>query len=281
MRIIQQNKDIILTSCRHFDIKRSFECGQCFRYEESEDGLFTLIAFGNIVRLRQTGDTIIFYDMDKDEFEKIWLGYFDLDRDYESVITELSFDEQFCLASEQACGIRIFRQDGWETLCSFIISQNNNIPRIKKIISALCGLLGEPISTGVNAFPTAESILSAGVEGLAPIKSGFRAKYLIDAAEKVVNGTVNLNELGRMDYKEAKETLMRIKGVGEKVSDCALLFGFGFHQAFPKDVWVKRVLDKYYGSDFDPNYFGENAGIAQQYLFYYERNILSKTKTNT
>jgi len=219
--------------------------------------------------------------MDKDEFEKIWLGYFDLDRDYESVITELSFDEQFCLASEQACGIRIFRQDGWETLCSFIISQNNNIPRIKKIISALCGLLGEPISTGVNAFPTAESILSAGVEGLAPIKSGFRAKYLIDAAEKVVNGTVNLNELGRMDYKEAKETLMRIKGVGEKVSDCALLFGFGFHQAFPKDVWVKRVLDKYYGSDFDPNYFGENAGIAQQYLFYYERNILSKTKTNT
>ena len=139
-------------------------------------------------------------------------------------------------------------------------------------------LLGEEISDGVYTFPSAERVVKAGVEGIAPIRSGFRAKYIIDAAQKVFSGEINLETLAELEYSLAKKELMKIKGVGEKVADCTLLFGFGFCEAFPRDVWVKRVIEKYYEDGFTPGYFGKNAGIAQQYLFYYERSIGKNTK---
>lgn len=274
MKIIYENNNIILNSCRNLDLGQTFECGQCFRFEKEEDGFFRGVADGRQLVLKQDRDTVTFFDVTEKEFNEKWKRYFDLDRDYAKIIEELSFDCRIKIACERTGGIHILKQDSWETLCSFIISQNNNIPRIKKIIASLCVLLGEPITKNIFSFPSAEKVAKAGIEGLGPIKSGFRAKYIFDAAQKVSSKVIDLDNLEKLDYAEAKKSLMSIKGVGEKVSDCVLLFGMGFYEAFPQDVWVKRVIEKYYGKDFSPDYFGKNAGIAQQYLFYYERNIL-------
>ena len=274
MNITYENGNIILTRCTAFDLEQTFDCGQCFRFEKAGDGFFRGVALGRQLLIRQQGETVVFYNVTEEEFRNKWVEYFDLDRDYGSILKELSFDCRVRSAAEKTGGIRILRQDGWETLCSFIISQNNNIPRIKKIIASLCALLGDEIGEGIYTFPSAERVAVTGVEGLTPIRSGFRAKYIIDAAEKVAGGLIKPEELQSLPYAEARERLMTVRGVGEKVADCVLLFGLGFLQAFPKDVWVKRVIERYYGSGFTSDYFGQYAGIAQQYLFYYERNIL-------
>jgi N-glycosylase/DNA lyase len=277
MEIIKKNNNIILTNCNNFSLEQTFECGQCFRFEQTSEGLYSGVALGRKLIIGQEKDIVTLYDVSESEFEQRWRSYFDLDRDYACILDRLSFDGRMREAVRRACGLRILRQEGWETLCSFIISQNNNIPRIKKIISSLCRLLGEQISEDAYSFPTAEKVAAAGIDGLAPIRSGFRAKYIIDAARKVSEGQINLSEIGSLEYLRAREKLMCIKGVGEKVADCVLLFAFGFYEAFPKDVWVKRIIDKYYGEDFEADYFGENAGIAQQYLFYYERSLLKES----
>ena len=144
---------------------------------------------------------------------------------------------------------------------------------IKKIINSLCVSLGDPVEGGGYSFPSAERILEAGEEGLAPIRAGFRVKYILDAAQRVASGNIDLEAISSLSYEQAEMELMRIKGVGKKVASCVLLFGYGFLSAFPIDVWVKRVIEKYYDEDFDPLSLGEYAGIAQQYLFYRERYL--------
>jgi N-glycosylase/DNA lyase len=273
MKIISENNNIIIESCFNFDLEQIFDCGQCFRFEKNDDGTFTGVALGRKISLKQNGDSITIYDMDEEEFGIKWRSYFDLDRDYGEIIKELSFDSRIKIAAARTGGIRILRQECWETLCSFIISQNNNIPRIKKIIASLCRSLGDAVEVGVYTFPSAEKIAEAGLEGLEPIKSGFRAKYILDAAQKVASGEIDFKMIAGLSYNEAKSKLKTIKGVGDKVADCVLLFGFGFYEAFPVDVWVKKVITNYYGEGFTPEYFGKNAGIAQQYLFYYERSF--------
>ncbi len=279
MEVFSEKNNIIIKA-RNFDLDQIFDCGQCFRFEKTE-GVYTGVALGRRLSLRQDRDTVILYDTTPEEFESKWRSYFDLDRDYVEIIRALSFDTRIRNAVEKTGGIRILRQDGWETLCSFIISQNNNIPRIKKIITSLCVLLGEAIGDGIYTFPTAQKIAGAGVQALAPINSGYRAAYIYDAAKKVSEGVIDLEELPNLSYPEAKEKIKTIKGVGEKVADCVLLFGFGFLEAFPKDVWVKRVIQNYYSDDFTPEYFGKYAGIAQQYLFYYERSFSKKESVQT
>ena len=234
-----------------------------------------MFACGRRLNIQKHKDGWFFANIDEDEFKREFYGYFDLERDYGAIIKSYSDDKHISSAAIEGGGIRIFRQDPWETLVSFIISQNNNIPRIKKIIESLCTLLGEE-KNGYYSFPTAESIRKAGIDGLAPIKAGFRAKYIVSAAEMVASGEISLEYLKVCGYAEALEILKRIKGVGDKVANCVLLFGFGYYEAFPIDVWVKRVINKYYGEGFDPAALGKYAGIAQQYLFYYERNIVSK-----
>lgn len=280
MEVISENNNIVIRSCENFDLDQIFNCGQCFRFEKI-DGVYTGVALGRQISLKQEGDTVTIYNTTPDEFNAKWRGYFDLDRDYAAIIRELSFDERLRNAVRKTGGIRILRQDGWETLCTFIISQNNNIPRIKKIIASLCRLLGEAIGEGVYAFPTAKRICAAGAEGLTALNCGYRAKYIYDAAKKVSEGEIDLEKLPKMSYMEAKEELKKIKGVGDKVADCALLFGFGFYEAFPRDVWVKRVIQNCYGADFTPEYFGQYAGIAQQYLFHYERSFAKKENSRT
>ena len=173
-------------------------------------------------------------------------------------------------AAKFAPGIRILRQEPFEALISFIISQNNNIKRISGIVERLCALCGEEIREGVYKFPTVESMSNLSVEDLAPIRAGFRGKYIVDAVNKVVSGEVNLKALEALSYDDAKAELMRIKGVGSKVADCVLLYGFHKLEGFPMDVWMKRAMAVLF-PDMEGSAFGEYAGIAQQYIFHYAR----------
>ena len=272
---------------KDFLIWQTFDCGQCFRFDPTEDGGFDGVALGRYVRFSQPStDRLEITGSDVADFENIWKHYLALDDDYVSIragIAESTADAAGrpgapdpVMGEAMRCGsgIRILHQEPWETLCSFIVSQNNNIPRIKKIIAAMSEKYGEPLNAGGEtyyAFPTAEALVDAGVGGLAELKTGFRAKYIYDAAYRTASGMLDFDEIRRADYGTAEKILCGIKGVGPKVAACTLLFGFGKTEAFPIDVWMKRVLAKYYPDGLDVGKLGKYAGIAQQYLFYYER----------
>lgn len=258
----------VQVSC--FSLERTLDCGQCFRWERLEDGTWQGVAAGRLLHVGQQGDTLTFYRGGKEWFEGFEREYFDLDRDYRAIDRLLCLDERLEQAAECARGIHILRQDPWEALCSFIISQNNNIPRIKGIVSRLCEAFGEEIESGVYSFPAAEDLAGRTVEELAPLRSGFRAKYLIDAAGKVAGGQVNLEALRAMELDEARGRLCTIKGVGPKVAECALLYGLGRMECFPVDVWIARVMKKLFPEGL-PKEFEPVAGFAQQYLFHYGR----------
>ncbi len=254
---------------KNFDIRQTFLCGQCFRWSENEDGSFSGIASGRYIRLSQNGDSVTLHGITEQDIP-FWQDYFDLDTDYGEMIERLSADETLSLACKGSGGIRILKQEPFETLISFIISQNNNIPRISGIIGRLCESFGEKIEGGYS-FPTAEKLRGVTPEQLAPLRAGFRARYICDAVEKVLSGEVDFDEITKLPLDEAREKLKSIVGVGDKVADCVLLFGFAKHDAFPRDVWIKRLMAKFY-PDGLPECTRGVEGIAQQYLFDYVRN---------
>lgn len=273
--VTEKEKYIEIAGLDRFSISKIFDCGQCFRFDTVGNGVEG-VAFGKVLRLEQESvDKVKIYGITRLDFDEIFCRYLALDEDYSDIdrdiITRLNGDDTIKKAIEYGSGIRILRQDGWEALCSFIISQNNNIPRIKKIIENMSREFGEKIDEIHYAFPTAEALYNAGVDKIFELKTGFRAKYIYDAAEKVVTGKIDLLAIDKMTTDEALEYLMQIKGVGLKVASCALLFGFNKTDAFPVDVWVKRVLEKYYPDGLDLTNLGAYAGMIQQYLFYYER----------
>lgn len=271
MNVCEQNKNLVLTNLNGFSLKDTLDCGQCFRWIEREDSSFFGVVRDKTLLIKQQDDTLILYNTTKEDFDSFWCDYFDFNTDYEKIKNLLSQDDVMKKASEFAGGIHILKQDAWETLCSFIISQNNNIPRIKGIVSRLCETFGDKIEEGVYSFPTAEKIAEQTVETLAPLRSGFRAKYIIDAAKKIKNGDVNLDLVREKDFLTGKEELMKILGVGTKVADCTLLFGFYKIESFPQDVWIKRAMQTLY-PDGLPKEYQRYAGIAQQYIFHYVRN---------
>lgn len=252
------------------DLAQTLNCGQSFRWTEREDGSFTGIAFGKSVTVRLDENTLYIENTNKADFENIWYDYFDLSLDYGKIREEISkLHPVLCEAAKYAPGIRILRQEPYEALCTFIISQNNNIKRIKGIVQRLCENFGEKIDGGY-AFPTAENMARLTPDDLAPLRAGFRNRYLVDAAQKVASGEVDLEKCRNCDYDEARAELMKITGVGVKVADCTLLFGLHRIEAFPVDVWMKRAMEKLF-PDMKPDDFGEYAGIAQQYIFHYSR----------
>lgn len=273
--VTEKENYIEIDGLDRFSIGKIFDCGQCFRFDPVGNGIEG-VAYGKVLYFEQESlDKVKIYGITKSEFDERFCRYLALDEDYSAVdsdiITRLDNDETIKKAIEYGSGIRILRQDGWEALCSFIISQNNNIPRIKKIIENMSREFGEKIDETHYAFPTAEALYNAGIDRIFELKTGFRAKYIYDAAEKVVTGKIDLSSVDKMTTEEALEYLMQIKGVGLKVASCALLFGFNKTDAFPVDVWVKRVLEKYYPDGLDLTNLGAYAGMIQQYLFYYER----------
>ena len=279
-----------------FDVGKIFDCGQSFRFDPVSDSKheieFAGCAHGKYISVAQDGNTLYIYNSTIAEYEEIWRTYLALDRDYSEInhdILSLSSNPALSSAVDLSSGIRILHQDPWEAICSFIISQNNNIPRIKKLVAALSAACGDEIDVSAMeghiadahkstdghfySFPSPERVLSLGISGLADLKTGFRAKYIFDAAEKMVQGEIDLDFLQSADTDECIKHLCRVKGIGPKVASCALLFGFAKLDAFPIDVWIKKVIARYFHKDFDPAALGQYAGIAQQYLFYYERYL--------
>ncbi|MBQ2677082.1 MAG: DNA-3-methyladenine glycosylase 2 family protein [Clostridia bacterium] len=264
-----QNGDVILNNIDCFELADTLDCGQAFRFN-GEGNVWQGVALDRPVALEKSGNDIILHDMDEKEFLDKFYRYFTLDIDYPALIKEFCKDETLKKATDFARGIRMLRQDKWETVCSFIISQNNNIPRIKGIIDRLCQGFGKPLGGGLYSFPTAQDISCLTVEDLSPLRAGFRAKYIIDAAKKIADGTVDTALLETASLDEARASLMQINGVGPKVAECVLLFSCSRFDAFPLDVWIKRVMAILY-PDGLPDCALEYKGIAQQYLFHYAR----------
>ena len=262
-------ENYVLKGARHFDLAATLDCGQAFRWEQVEEDAFRGIALGRLLEIRRKGEDVILYGVGGEEFHTRWKLYFDLDRDYGKLKRSLRRDPVLRQAVDFAPGIRVLRQNGWEALCSFIMSQNNNIARNKGMIDRLCRLAGEEIPGGY-AFPTPERLAGLTVEDLAPARCGFRAKYILDAAKALCEKRVCLNQAARLPLPEAREMLMRIYGVGPKVADCALLYGLGRVDCVPMDVWMKRVMERWF-PDGLPEWAEKTGGIAQQYLFHYAR----------
>ena len=261
-----------LASSAELDIRKTFECGQCFRWNETEDLVYKGIAFGWPARIWQDADDVF---ISSDAPFDLWREYFDLDRNYDEAASSFCGGEYLEEAKRFGKGIRILRQEPWEALCSFIISQCNNIPRIKGIVERLCSLFGNAVSfegTEYHTFPTAEKIAALSLEDLQPLRSGYRAEYILSAAKEIASGNTDLSFLADTDWIRAEKTLLSMKGVGKKVADCVLLFGLHHMEAFPVDVWIRRALREHFPPDFDPSALGENAGLAQQYIFYYARS---------
>ena len=275
MEYFDRGGEVEVREIPDFDLAKTFECGQCFRWDADENGVYTGVARGCAARLRRAGGSI-FISGTVGDFETVWRGYFDLDRDYGEIRRKLCVDDYMREAAEYGAGIRILRQDGWETLCSFIISQCNNIPRIKKIIAALCREHGEKLAFNggeIYAFPPAEKLAALGEDDLAPLRCGYRAQYILGAARALAEGALDLEMLAGGEPEQARLALKKLRGVGDKVADCTLLFGLQMLDAFPLDVWMNRAVAKHYGPGFDPGIFHPYAGIAQQYIFNYIRNV--------
>ena len=253
---------------KNFNLGLCLDCGQAFRWSLCDESIWHGVAFGKYIKIQQTENEIIFYNCDEKDFNELWKPYFDLDLDYKKILSAYT-DKHLVTAINEFDGIRILRQEPWEALCSFIISQNNNIPRIKGIIERLCDSFGNG-EKGKKSFPTAEVISKLSVEDLSPIRAGFRAKYIIDAAQKVVNGEVDFEKIKSSSIEFGREELQKIKGVGAKVAECTLLYGFHKIEAFPVDVWVKRIMAEMY-PDGLPECTKGTEGIAQQYLFHWRR----------
>lgn len=267
---------IEVSGLAHFSVDKIFDCGQCFRFDPDPMGGISGVAMGRFYRfVQENEDSVKIYNTTKVDFEERLIHYLCLDRDYkmmnDDIILRFGGDSTIKNAVEIGKGIRILRQEPFEALISFIISQNNNIPRIKGLVEALCKKCGADIGDGRYAFPTPEAIAELGIEGLRELKVGFRAPYIYDAACRVVKGETDLCKIKTLTTKEAEAELLKIKGVGPKVAACVLLFGFDKTDNFPVDVWIKRVLEKYYPQGIDIDSLGEYRGLAQQYLFYYER----------
>ena len=261
---------IIIPNVRDLDLEQTLDCGQSFRWEKQNDGSFSGVAFGKYVNISLDGTDMIIKNAAPED-EKIWREYFDLELDYGKIRGDISrLHPVLEEAARYAPGIRILRQEPYEALCTFIISQNNNIKRIKGIVARLCESFGDEIDEGVYTFPTAERLAELTPDDLAPLRAGFRNRYIIDSAKKVASGEVDLELCKTAGYEAARAELMKITGVGVKVADCTLLFGMHRVEAFPVDVWMKRAMEKLFPG-MSANDFGEYAGIAQQYIFHYSR----------
>ena len=273
-----------------FELVHIFECGQCFRWNKELDNSYTGITGSSVINVKKDGDQIIFTGESKnDDFEKVINEYFDLQTDYLEYKNKLSSVDKYLKESiEFGEGIRILKQDLWECIISFIISANNNIPRIKKIIEKLSSNYGEKIEFNGKSyytFPTPESLSRASIEDLRTLGLGFRDKRIYNTTRMILKREIDLDKIRNMkSTKEMREELLKLDGVGPKVADCILLFALKRVDVFPIDVWVRRVMNDLYIHNTDEEKVNKKelqelaeekflglSGIAQQYLFYWKR----------
>ena len=279
-----------IKNIKSFELADIFDCGQCFRWNKQEDGSYTGIFKENVMNVQKQGDTVIFKGMCTGDIKEIVEEYFDLNRDYEKLKEELSkIDNNIKVSIEYGKGIRILNQDLWEMIISYIISANNNIPRIKGIIERMSKKYGKEIEWNGEkyyTFPTIEELKDVTVEDYRDLGTGFRDIRLYETVQMISDGKIKLDELQKNpDTHEVREQLLTLSGVGPKVADCILLFStLKRFEVFPIDVWVRRVMNELYIKNEDEtkvnkkeiekiaqDKFGNLAGLAQQYLFYWKR----------
>jgi N-glycosylase/DNA lyase len=257
-----------------FNIRKIAESGQCFRLNANSEGVYTLVALGRVLRLSESPLGCLL-DCTQEAFESIWRDYFDLDCDYAAIRAAADPDDAFLRrACDYGCGIRILRQEPWEMLISFIMSQRKNIPAIKTCVEALCARYGEPIGIGGRepfSFPTAERLANLEEAHFLACSLGYRAKYVLAAAQLVACGALDLGAIGILDDQELYNSLLTVPGVGEKVANCVMLYGYHRLSRFPRDVWINRVEEREYGGMFPLERYPDMAGVLQQYVFYYAR----------
>lgn len=288
MRLYEFESNIILEGIKDFSLEQTLECGQCFHFKKIGDNEYGISACNRLLHIKQDGDKIIMYNTTLDEYNDVWKEYFDLNTDYGAIKKHLlKEDEKLKDAIETMWGVRLLKQDFFETLISFIISQNKQIPHIKQIVAAISKeygtYLGKIGEEEFYSFPTEEQMLSVSEDALRACKTGFRAPYICDAVSVAASGKLNVSELQSMDVEMCREALMQIKGVGSKVANCVMLFGLQRYEAFPVDVWIKRIVEELYfdGVDtpkekieqFGVERYGKYGGFAQQYLFYYGKTM--------
>jgi len=281
--VIEKDDRVIVENVRDFNPVHIFECGQCFRWIKQGDGSYTGVALDKVVNIAYDNGTLQIINATIDDFINTWFEYFDLGRDYSCIKQQLAKDEIMKKAIEFGHGIRILKQDIWETLISFIISANNRIPMIMKVVDAISKMYGKEIifdKKKYYTFPDVDKLAGSSVEELEVCKGGFRCKYIVGTSVLVKEKVVDLNALSGMATDDARKELTKFPGVGNKVADCTLLYSGTKYDVFPTDVWVKRVMEELYFKreatlkeiqDFARDYFGELSGFAQQYLFYYAR----------
>lgn len=286
-----QEQQYILKNVTSFEPKHIFECGQCFRWDEEADGSYTGIVKNNVINVKKVDNTIVFSSLGVDNIEELAIDYFDLKRNYEEIKKELSkVDEYLENSIQYGSGIRILNQDLWETIISFIISANNNIPRIKGIINKISQKYGNKIEwkgKEYYTFPSVENLAKAAVEDLRELGLGFRDIRVYETTHKILEKEVDLEKLHQeKDTQKVKDALLTLSGVGPKVADCILLFStLKRFDVFPIDVWVRRVMNELYIKKEDETKvnkkeieklarekYGALEGIAQQYLFYWKRD---------
>ena len=274
MRIIEKNNQILLQGVSFFDLGRTLDCGQCFRWKPDENGNWRGTVHGVCRSIRQERQGITIIGANEEEFSSVWYDYFDLGRDYDALKKDFAECEILHEACEFAPGIRVLHQEPWEAFITFIISQNNNIARIKGIVERICAAFGSEIEEGIYAFPTPEQLSKAAAEDFVKLGCGYRAEYLVFAANEVESGRLDLSALAKAPTAEARRRLLEVHGIGPKVADCVLLYGLGKTDCCPADVWMKRVINTLGGSM--PSCVKDYAGIAQQFLFHYARNYPEK-----
>lgn len=281
-------KDYVINTPEDFNLKETLECGQCFHFNSIDENEYVLTAYDNMLHIRQDEKQLIFYNTDEEQYQKLWKRYFDLERDYGSIKRELlKKDDKLEEAITAMSGVRILNQEFFETLISFIISQNKQIPHIKKIVADISESYGtykgEVKGIPMYAFPKVSQLRRAGLEDLKELKTGFRAPYIYDAVSRVYEGSISYDELVKLDSAAGIEKMCEIKGVGNKVASCVSLFALGKRDSFPIDVWIKRIMEYLYfdGEEVSKDNiarlakerFGELGGYAQQYLFYYGKTV--------
>ena len=261
-------------TAENFSLAQICRSGQCFRMAQTDDGVYSVKAGKRYLEVWQREETC-FFDCSEEEFEGFWRSYFDLDSDYSTCIEMINpRDDYLVAAASFGYGIRILRQDLWEMIVSFLISQQNNIVRIRRCIENICECYGERMvsENGVKyyAFPTPEALAGLDEDALKSCNLGYRSKYVVRAARCVASGEFDLEAVSTMPYKKAKEALLSLFGVGEKVADCICLFALHHLDAFPVDTHISQAMQKHYRRGFPNRRYRGMRGVMQQYIFYYE-----------
>lgn len=262
---------MIITTYDDFDLQKICDSGQCFRCKQIEN-FYRFITQDHVLYIKPLSDSSFDISCNSDDWNRTWIPYFDLSRNYAKIRTYIQNDQFMTTAANTGTGIRILQQDSWEMLITFIISQRKNIPAIKKSVEALAAAYGNTIHTEyekINTFPSPEVLNHATETELAQCGLGYRVPYIKDAAAKVLNGTVLSDSWNDFDDETLLTKLKTVKGVGDKVANCIMLFSYGRTASAPVDTWIRKIIVKYYDDRNPFVKYGDNAGIMQQYAFYY------------